>query len=56
MAGTLLLSKETNHIYKPHKKSNGYWQQVVFFFFSNLYVMDGTPLTNAENYCKMKTC
>lgn len=33
MAGTLLLSKETNHIYKPHKKSNGYWQQVGFFFF-----------------------
>lgn len=48
MAGTLPLSKETNHIYKPHKKSSGHWQQVFFFFFSNSYVMDGTSLMNAE--------
>lgn len=32
MAGTLLVSKETNHIYKPHKTASGYWQQVFFFF------------------------
>ena len=60
MAGTLLLSKEANHIYKPHEKSSGHWQQVfgfLFFgFFSNSYVMDGTSLMNAKKYCKMKTC
>ena len=51
MTGTLPLSKETNHIYKPHKKSSGHWQQVLFcfvLFFSNSYVMDGTSLMNAE--------